>query len=166
MVEFGWIFPDGTEYNTGFDIHETAVEEFIRGLRFFDLKLKRQFDDELEDLFFDEGGSYYRSNFAIRRLGWIKVGQIPFHVIKYAGYDWQSDLVAPYEEQGYQIDNLYERRCDYIPIKCNILLAIRNGSERYDDSDRPFKYDGTDKGDFFIDEAGVRHLAPWSTSNT
>ncbi len=169
MITDGWIFPDGTEYYCGgesFEIHDTVVIDFIRGLRFYDLELKLKLDKMIEDLFFKYGGRDLYPNFAVERLGWIKVSSLIIQRFDYAGFDWQQDLIKPYEDQGFTPNNWYRSSSLYIPTKCNYRLAIRNGGERYDSNDRHFKYDGTDKEDFYFDEAGVRHIPPWATSQT
>ena len=130
MIESGWIFPDGTEYLCGgncFTVHDVVVKNFINGLKSQDLKAQIMIEKEIDDLFFEYGSRDLYANYAIRRLGWIKVGTSLLHNIKYAGYDWQSDLIQPYEENGYTIENMYFSSSSYLPLKCNILLAIRNG---------------------------------------
>ena len=165
MIETGWIFPDGTEYSCGgdsFTIHELVVEEFIRGLRFQDLDIKKQIEKEINDLFWKHGSRDLYENYAICRLGWIKVGTSVWHDIKYAGYDWQFNLIFPYAEQGYSPHNMYYSSSLYLPINCNILLAIKNGDKRYDDSGKQYRYDGTDENDYYFNENGNRCIANWS----
>ena len=169
MIETGWIFPDGTEYSCGGDSstgHDLAVAKFIRGLRFQDLETQRKINQEIDDLFFEYGSRNLYSNYAIRRLGWIKVGTSIWHDIKYAGYDWQADLVKPYDECGYHPDNMYFSSNSYLPIKCNILLAIRNGGKRYHEDGSEYCYDGTDKDDSYIDENGNIGMAHWNKETT
>lgn len=164
MIESGWIFPDGTEYSCGGDsctIHDLVVMQFIRGLRFQDLDTKKIIEKEIDDLFFEYGSRNLYADYAIRRLGWIKVGTSVWHDIKYAGYDWQTHLIKPYEEHGYMPENMYFSSSCYLPLKCNIKLAILNGGKHFHESGEEYRYDGTDKGDSYIDENGRLHIAPW-----
>ena len=131
MIETGWIFPDGTEYPCGGDcltIHEAVPKYFINGLP--DSAVKAQIQEEIEELLFKCRDPY--SRFAICRLGWIKVGTSVRHDIKYAGYDFQSELVAPYEECcGYYLDNMYCSSDEYLPIEgCDIVQTINNGCNK------------------------------------
>ena len=165
MIEIGWITPDGTEIRCGGDswiVHDLAVIKFIRGLRFLNLDLKKKIDEEIEELFFKCGSRDLYSSYAIKRLGWIKVGAGVWHGIQYAGFDWQNAMVYAYEEAGYNIDNLYLSSNSYLAINCNILLAIKNGGKRVHEDGNEFNYDGTDKGDTYIDELGIIRKAPWS----
>lgn len=130
MIESGWIFPDGTEYLCGgdcFTTHNKVVKDFIEGLGLQDIETKKIIEKEIDDLFWERGSRNLYVDYAIRRLGWIKVGTSIWHNITYAGYDWQPDLIKPYEENGYLIENLYFSSSSYLPLKCDILLAIRNG---------------------------------------
>lgn len=165
MIETGWIFPDGTEFSCGgysFIMHDYAVEAFIRGLRFHDLEIKKQIEKEIDDLLWKYGTLDAYEDYAIRRLGWIKVGTSLLRDIKYAGYDWQSNLIFPYEEQGYFPNNMYYSSSSYLPINCNILLTIKNGGIRYDVSGKQYRYDGTDENDYYFDDNGNRCIANWS----
>lgn len=169
MIESGWIFPDGTEYSCGgdsFTIHDLVVKRFIRGLRFQDLETQRIISKEIDDLFWKHGARNLYADYAIRKLGWIKVGTSIWHDIKYAGYDWQSDLIKPYEDRGYMPKNMYFSSSSYLPLKCNVLLAIRNGGTHYHDSGKEYRYDGTDEDDSYIDENGNHCIAPWSKQTT
>lgn len=134
MIESGWIFPDGTEYVCGGDnliIHDVAVKRFIHGLQFQDSSLHSMLEKEIDDFYWEHGARSLYADYAIRRLGWIKVGTSIWHNITYAGYDWQSDLIRPYEEKGYHIVNKYFSSSCFLSLKCDILLAIRNGKSSY-----------------------------------
>ena len=134
MIESEWIFPDGIEYACGGDnliVHEIAVKYFIRGLQFQDTSLHSTLVKEVDDFYWDHGARSLYTDYAIRRLGWIKVGTSIWHNITYAGYDWQSDLVRPYDESGYHIVNKYFSSSSLLTLKCDILLAIRNGRHHY-----------------------------------
>lgn len=131
MIESGWIFPDGTEYSCGGDswtIHDLVVMQFIKGLQFQDSETQRIIQKEIDDLREQQGSRNLYANYAISRLGWIKIGTSIWHDIKYAGYDWQDKLIKPYEENGYTPKNMYISASSYLPLKCNILRAIRNGT--------------------------------------
>jgi len=130
MIESGWIFPDGTEYSCGGDnfvIHELAVRNFVQGLKFQNSEAQRLISEEIDEFYFGHGSRNLYTDYAIQRLGWIKVGTSICHDIKYAGYDWQSDLIRKYDEHGYLPKNMHFSSSNYLPLKCNILLAIRNG---------------------------------------
>ena len=159
MIDSGWIFPDGTEYACGCDsieIHPIAVEKFIRGLRFQDLNLKNQIEEEVEDFYDKHGPRNLYDKYAIYRLGWIKVNCLYSKNIQYAGYDWQQSIVKPYEDDGYDLIDEFCSPSSYLPLTCNVLLAINNGGERYNSSGE-FNYDGTDEDDYYVDENGVLH---------
>ncbi len=131
MIENGWIFPDGVEYLCGGDtfcIHDLAVMHFINGLKFQNIEAHKIISTEIDDLFWKYGARNLYANYAIRRLGWIKIGSSILHDIKYAGYDWQLDLIKPYEEHGYRTINMYFSSSNYLEIKCDILLAIKKGT--------------------------------------
>ena len=165
MIEVGWITPDGTEIRCGGDswiVHELAVKKFIRGLRFQNLELKKIIDKEINDLFWKRGSKNLYSLYAIERLGWIKIGAGVWYGIQYAGFDWQEDLLFPYREAGYSINNLHLSSKTYLEVSCNIILAIKNGNKMYHEDGSCFKYDGTDKDDYYVDEMGRLRLAPWS----
>lgn len=169
MMESGWIFPDGTEYVCGGDnlvIHALAVKKFIRGLRFQDLEVKKRIEKEIDDFYWQHGSLNLYLNYAINRLGWIKVGSSIWHDIQYAGYDWQPDLVKPYEEIGYQLKNRLLSSSSFLPVNCDILLAIRNGEEHYHSSGEEYRYDGTDEDDTYVDKNGQFCIAPWSKTTT
>ena len=130
MMETGWIFPDGTEYPCGGDylkIHEVVPKYFINGLP--NSAIKEQIEEEIDELFFKCRDPY--SRFAIEKLGWIKVGTSIRRVITYAGYDFQSELVAPYEEcGGYYLDDMYYSSDQYLPMDMDgrsIVQAINEG---------------------------------------
>lgn len=130
MIESGWIFPDGSEYSCGgdsFTVHDMAVMRFVKGLKSQDLEIYTAIKKEIDDLYWKHGARNLYADYAIRRLGWIKIGTSIWHDIKYAGYDWQSDLIKPYEEKGYRTQNMYVSSSYYLPLKCNILQAIRDG---------------------------------------
>lgn len=133
MIENGWIFPDGTEFECGnfpFTIHDWVVKKFIEGLKLQDLETQKIIQKEIEDLFFTLNFSKKKtlySDYAISRLGWIKVGTSIWHDIKYAGYDWQTELVKPYEDAEYRPVNMCISESSYLHIKCDIRLAIMNG---------------------------------------
>ena len=159
MIESGWIFPDGTEYSCGadsFEIHPIPVEKFIRGLRFQDLGLKKQIEEEIEDFYDKYGSRNLYDRYAIYRLGWIKVNNLYSKNIQYAGYDWQQGIVKPYEDSGYDLFNEYCSPSSYLPLSCNVILAIRNGEKRYNSSGE-YNYDGTDEDDYYVDENGILH---------
>ncbi len=130
MIESGWIFPNGTECPCGDDsllIHDLVVIHFIKGLKFQDSKSFEIITKELDDLWDKQEHREFYTNYAIRRLGWIKVGTSIWHDIRYAGYDWQSDLIKPYEENGYMPRNMCLSSSSYLPIKCNVLRTIGQG---------------------------------------
>ena len=128
MIEEGWIFPDGNEYEIGgLDIHTNPVQRFVEGLQFQNKKLYEQIDAEIEEIFFKHRDPY--THYAITRLGWIKVGTAGLPYITIAGYDWQYDLVAPYEKNGFSISDMCCSPKNYLELKCNILRAIRQGYE-------------------------------------
>lgn len=165
MIEIGWITPDGTEIRCGGDswiVHELAVIKFIRGLRFQNLELKKKIDEEIEDWRLKYGSYCLYPDYAIERLGWIQVGAGLFHGIEYAGFDWQKNMIFPYKEAGYRVENMYVPHSSYLKIDCNILLAIKNGDKRVQEDGNEFKYDGTDKGDTYVNEMGIIRKARWS----
>ena len=181
MIDSGWIFPDGTEYFCDKNKHDLIVSMFIRGLRFQDLETQKKINQEINQEInqgINQGiddflhGSTDRfsnnvlrrlvlKNYALRKLGWIRVDSKIQH-INYAGYDWQAKLVNPYDEYGYETDNRHLSSSFYLPIKCNILLAIKNGDTRFDEDRNEYRYDGTDKNDSYIDENGNVCMAHWS----
>lgn len=133
MIESGWIFPDGSEYVCGGDnliIHDRAVQWFVQGLQFQDSIAQKMISKEIEDFYWEHGVRSLYADYAIRRLGWIKVGTSLWRGITYAGFDWQANLIRPYEEDGYHIKNMYLSSSCFLQLKCNILLAIRNGRNR------------------------------------
>ena len=130
MIESGWIFPDGTEYSCGrdsFTVHDLVVMRFVKGLKSQDMETYRIVKKEIDDLYERQGSRNLYANYAIRRLGWIKIGTSIWDDIKYAGYHWQSDLIKPYEEKGYRLLNMYVSSSYYLPLKCDISRAIRDG---------------------------------------
>ena len=127
-MESGWIFPDGTEYLCNcFTVHSKIVQDFIQGLEFQNLEKFKKISQEIEDLQFEYGTHQLYENYAIRKLGWIKVGTSYLHIITYAGYDWQSELVKPYENLEYVLENQFYSSSNFMPINCNILSTIRKG---------------------------------------
>ena len=82
---------------------------------------------EIDDLWDKQGPREFYANYAIRRLGWIKVGSSIWPDIRYAGYAWQSNLVRPYEENGYMPRNMCLSSSSYLPLKCNVLRTIGRG---------------------------------------
>ena len=130
MIESGWIFPDGTEYSCGDDnwmFHDLVVIHFIQGLKFLDSKSFEIIKKEIDDLWDKQGPNQFYANYAIRRLGWIKVGSSIWHDIRYAGYDWQHELIRTYEENGYMPRNMYLSSTSYLSLKCNVLRTIGRG---------------------------------------
>lgn len=130
MLETGWIFPDGTEDQCGVcycSSHEQEVFQFIRGLKFQNPEIKKIIEKEIDELYWKKGSDNLYSIYAIQRLGWIKVGTSILQEIKYAGYDWQIDLIKPYEEKGYKLVNMCFSSSEFLPLSCNILKAIREG---------------------------------------
>lgn len=169
MIESGWIFPNGTEYACGGDnliMHDAVVKHFIRGLRFQDLTIQKMISKEIDDWFLEHGSVNLYSDYAICRLGWIKVGTTIWQNITYAGYDWHQDLVNVYEENGYHIQNRYLSSSCFLSLQCNILLAIKNGARHYHSPGKEYRYDGTDENDTYVDEDGRIHIAPWSKITT
>lgn len=82
---------------------------------------------EIDDLFFQFGSKDLYVNYAIERLGWIKIGTSVWHTVTYAGFDWQRQFIEPYIEGGYGLSNKYISSANYLKIDCNILRAIREG---------------------------------------
>lgn len=130
MIENGWIFPDGLEYSCGedsFTVHDLVVMRFVEGLKSQNLETYTIIKKEIDDLYWKHGARNLYADYAIRRLGWIKIGTSIWHDIKYAGYDWQLDLIKPYEEKDYRLINMYISSSYYLPLECNIFQAIRDG---------------------------------------
>ena len=160
MIDAGWIFPDKTEYPCGMNYLETHCEMlsyFIRGLRFQNLKLKKQIEDEYWDKwYFKYGSRDLYKKYAVRRLGWIYVESSFSNYIICAGYDWQKDILSAYEGLGYVVYNEYTSPSNFLNVNYNAILAIQNGYRRWNASGE-FRYDGTDVGDYYTDENGILH---------
>jgi len=126
MIETGWIFPDGTNCPCGdFIIHDLVVIQFINRLKLQDPETFAIVEKELDDLWKKQGSRNLYSTYAIRRLGWIKVGTSIWHNITYAGYDWQTDLIQPYLENNYHPQNLGLSSTSYLPLKCKVRFPFK-----------------------------------------
>lgn len=134
MLERGWIFPDGTEYDCGIDIHDAVVSKFIDGLEFFDKEIYDKIYKEVDDLFWEHiGAKNLYSDYAIERLGWIKVGTSVWHNLVYAGYDWQEELIEPYENEEYSIIGRWHESESYFPIDCDVVKVIQQRYRKIED---------------------------------
>ena len=133
MLERGWIFPDGTEYDCGIDIHDAVVSQFIDGLEIFNKEIYDKIQKEIDDLSWKCGLRNLYSDYAIEKLGWIKVGASVLHNLQYAGYDWQEELVEPYEKEGYSILGRWCESESYFPIECNVVKVIQQRYRKIED---------------------------------
>jgi len=130
MIETGWIFPDGTDYPCGVDgftIHDLVVIKFIKGLKSQEPEAFAIITKEIDDLLEKHGSRNVYANYAINRLGWIKVGTSIWHDIIYAGYDWQSDLIKPYVDNNYMTQNKGLSSSSYLKLNCDVRLTLRKG---------------------------------------
>lgn len=125
----GWIFPSGEEIDLekeGIWWHQLVITRFISGLKSQNPQAYEIINKEMEELG-EKPGSRAIIEFAITRLGWIKVGAAAWHEVSYAGYDWQSDLVREYEEDGWSLKSLHFPSKDYLNINCKYYLRIVRG---------------------------------------
>jgi hypothetical protein len=132
MMERGWIFPDGTEYDCGIDIHDAVVSKFIDGLEFFDKEIYDKIQMEIEGLSHKYGLRNLYSDYAIERLGWIKVGASVWHNLQYAGYDWQEELIESYEKE-YSIIVRGGGSESYLPIDYDVVKVIQQRYRKMED---------------------------------
>ena len=128
-MKTGWIFPDGTSYpcDDGFTMHDLVVMQFIRGLKSVQPDTFATIQKEIDDLWDKQGSRNFYANYAINRLGWIKVGSSILHNITYAGYDWQSGLIEQYVEDDYTPQNRGLSSSSYLPLNCDIRLILKKG---------------------------------------
>jgi hypothetical protein len=133
MMERGWIFPDGTEYDCGIDIHDAVVSKFIEGLEIFDKEIYDKIQMEIEGLSHKYGLRNLYSDYAIEKLGWIKVGTSVFHNLQYAGYDWQEELIEPYEKEEFSIIGRWHESESYFPIDCDVVKVIQHRYRKIED---------------------------------
>ena len=134
MIETGWIFSDGTEYPCGVDgftVHDLVVIQFIKGLKLLEPETYAIIKKEIDDLWDRQGSRNLYANYAINRLGWIKVGTSIWHNIIYAGYDWQSDLVKPYVENNYIPQNKCLSSNSYLTLNLDVQLTLRKGGTNF-----------------------------------
>ena len=91
----------------------------------FDKEIYDKIYKEIDDLFWEYGSKNLYSNYAIERLGWIKVGTSVWHNLVYAGYDWQQVLVEKYENEGYGIIAKWHSEENYFPIDCDVVKVLQ-----------------------------------------